>query len=73
MFDQYVSILSEKYPYLLVDGANYDPPGINMLLARVLVSVLLSFEKFPICCHLYYFCFTIYIFLKCNVIDTVLV
>lgn len=39
MFDHYVSILNQKYPYLLVDGANFDPPGLNMFMARALVSI----------------------------------
>lgn len=41
MFDQYVTIINQKYPYLLVDGANYDPPGLNMFLARALVSIVI--------------------------------
>ncbi|CAH1183693.1 unnamed protein product [Phaedon cochleariae] len=36
MYDQYVDLINQKYPYILVDGANYDPPGMNMFLARVL-------------------------------------
>ncbi|XP_023020770.1 selenoprotein T [Leptinotarsa decemlineata] len=36
MFDQYSALINQKYPYILVDGMNYDPPGLNMLLARML-------------------------------------
>ncbi|CAH1957122.1 unnamed protein product [Acanthoscelides obtectus] len=36
MFEQYASILNQKYPYILVDGANYDPPGMNMFIARAI-------------------------------------
>jgi len=36
MFDQYVQLISQKYPFILVDGANYDPPGIYMLLVRII-------------------------------------
>lgn len=38
MFDEYANIINQKYPILIVDGANYDPPNMNMLLARFLVS-----------------------------------
>ncbi|KAG5893433.1 hypothetical protein JTB14_017873 [Gonioctena quinquepunctata] len=36
MFDQYSTIINQKYPYILVDGMNYDPPGMHMLLAKML-------------------------------------
>ncbi|KAJ8926486.1 hypothetical protein NQ314_021145 [Rhamnusium bicolor] len=39
MFDQYAAIVNQKYPYILVDGANYDPPGINMLIARAIGAI----------------------------------
>lgn len=38
MYDQYSTIVNQKYPYILVDGVNYDPPGLNMLIAKALVS-----------------------------------
>ncbi|XP_050307583.1 thioredoxin reductase-like selenoprotein T homolog CG3887 [Anthonomus grandis grandis] len=36
MFDQYEQLINNKYRYILVDGANYDPPGIYMFLVRVI-------------------------------------
>lgn len=36
MFDQYSQVINQKYPYLLVDGANYEPPGLYMLIVRIL-------------------------------------
>lgn len=36
MFDQYTQIINQKYPYILIDGANYDPPGLNMFIARAI-------------------------------------
>lgn len=37
MFDEYVSIIQQRYPEIRIDGANYDPPGFNMYLARLIV------------------------------------
>lgn len=37
-FDQYVTIIQQKYPFIVIDGQNYDPPGFNMYLARLIVS-----------------------------------
>lgn len=36
MFDEYVNIIQQKYPYMAVDGKNYDPPGVNMFLSRLI-------------------------------------
>ncbi|KAJ8921102.1 hypothetical protein NQ315_015900 [Exocentrus adspersus] len=36
MFDQYATLISQKYPHILVDGANYDPPGLNMFISRAI-------------------------------------
>ncbi|CAG9854624.1 unnamed protein product [Phyllotreta striolata] len=36
MFDQYSTIINQKYPYILVDGGNYDPPGFNMFIAKAI-------------------------------------
>lgn len=36
-FDQYSSILSEKYPHIHIDGANYDPSMVHLLAAKILV------------------------------------
>lgn len=53
-FDDYVSILNDKYPEILVRGANYDPPGFNMHLSRIvlltklilIVVIVSSFDIF---------------------------
>jgi len=42
MFDQYVTIIQQKYPYLLIDGSNYDPPGFYLFMAR-LIGILKMF------------------------------
>lgn len=39
MFDEYVNIIQQKYPGIIIDGRNYDPPGINMFLSRFIVSI----------------------------------
>ncbi|KAL1490455.1 hypothetical protein ABEB36_013144 [Hypothenemus hampei] len=39
MFDQYVQLINEKYPFILVDGANYNPPGIYLFLVRILGTI----------------------------------
>jgi len=36
-FEEYASILSEKYPQITVNGANYDPPGINYYLSKLIL------------------------------------
>lgn len=36
-FEEYQKILSEKYPELQVNGANYDPPGMNLYLQRLIL------------------------------------
>jgi selT/selW/selH-like putative selenoprotein len=36
-YDEYANILREKYPELIITGANYEPSGINMYLSRILV------------------------------------
>jgi len=38
-FEEYVNIIQPKYPDIIIDGQNFDPPGINMLIAR-LVGIL---------------------------------
>lgn len=40
MFEDYAGIIHQKYPEISVIGANYDPPGLNMYLSRLIVSVL---------------------------------
>lgn len=48
-FDEYTSILNEKYPEIIIIGANYDPPGMNMYISKailflkfVLIIVIMS-------------------------------
>lgn len=41
MFEEYVSIIQHKYPNMAVDGQNYDPPGFNMFLSRLIVNYTL--------------------------------
>lgn len=43
VFDEYSNIIHEKYPDLIVEGKNYDPPGMNMFIARFIVSILWFF------------------------------
>lgn len=39
MFDEYANIIQQEYPEIIVQGNNYDPPGMNMFLARLIVSM----------------------------------
>lgn len=40
-FDEYSSLLSEKYPEVAIKGDNYDPPGLNLYLSKgILVTKL---------------------------------
>ncbi|KAH8271673.1 hypothetical protein KR044_000750 [Drosophila immigrans] len=53
-FEDYVNILREKYPQIQVHGANYDPPGMNYYLSKlifalkiiIIVSVVSSVSPF---------------------------
>ena len=53
-FEDYANILSEKYPQIIVTGANYDPPGFNMYLSKaifvakilLIVVIVSSFDCF---------------------------
>lgn len=38
-FEEYVNILGDKYPQILIKGANYDPPGLNYYLSKLIVAV----------------------------------
>ncbi|XP_036344257.1 thioredoxin reductase-like selenoprotein T homolog CG3887 [Rhagoletis pomonella] len=42
-FEDYVNILSERYPQITVNGANYDPPGFNMYLSRIVFAAKILF------------------------------
>lgn len=39
VFEDYAAIIQQKYPEISVLGANYDPPGLNMYLSRIIVSI----------------------------------
>ncbi|XP_023948521.1 thioredoxin reductase-like selenoprotein T homolog CG3887 [Bicyclus anynana] len=36
VFDDYAGIIQQKYPEISVMGENYDPPGFNMYLSRII-------------------------------------
>jgi len=36
-FDEYSNILMDKYPEIQIRGNNYDPPGLNMYISKILV------------------------------------
>lgn len=38
VYEEYVSILRQRYPELQIDGENFNPPGYNMLIAKILGS-----------------------------------
>lgn len=40
VFEDYAGIIQQKYPEISVIGANYDPPGFNMYLSRLIVSTI---------------------------------
>lgn len=42
-FEEYTSILSEKYPEIAVIGANYDPPNMNFFLSKAILFLKLVF------------------------------
>lgn len=47
MYDQYVQLLNEKYPFILVEGANYDPSWFYMVLVKIIVSINFAVMTFP--------------------------
>jgi len=55
-FEDYVNILAEKYPQIEVSGGNYNPPGMNMYLSKLIfvvkillmVVILTSFNIFEV-------------------------
>uniref|UniRef100_A0A1A9WK86 Selenoprotein T n=1 Tax=Glossina brevipalpis TaxID=37001 RepID=A0A1A9WK86_9MUSC len=38
-FEDYVNILSEKYPQIKVSGGNYNPPGWNMYFSKIIFAI----------------------------------
>lgn len=37
-FEEYATIINGRYPDIVINGANYDPPGINYLLNKVIFA-----------------------------------
>lgn len=44
VFDDYTTILNQKYPDISIQGGNYDPPGYSMYLAKALVSLFVLMQ-----------------------------
>lgn len=42
-FEEYENILGEKYPQILIEGANYDPPGINFYMSKIILAAKMLF------------------------------
>ncbi|XP_031629363.1 thioredoxin reductase-like selenoprotein T homolog CG3887 [Contarinia nasturtii] len=42
-FEEYVNIINERYPQISIEGANYDPPGLNFLLSKAILAVKMIF------------------------------
>lgn len=42
-YEEYVNIINERYPQISIEGANYDPPGLNFLLSKVILAVKMIF------------------------------
>lgn len=38
-FEDYVGLLGEKYPQIQVNGGNYDPPGLNYYLSKMIFAL----------------------------------
>ncbi|EDV57812.1 thioredoxin reductase-like selenoprotein T homolog CG3887 [Drosophila erecta] len=38
-FEDYVRLLDEKYPQIQVHGGNYDPPGLNYYLSKMIFAL----------------------------------
>ncbi|XP_018319517.2 thioredoxin reductase-like selenoprotein T homolog CG3887 [Agrilus planipennis] len=35
-FEEYSNIIHQKYPEILIEGTNYEPPGLNMFFSRLI-------------------------------------
>lgn len=42
-FEEYSNIINERYPQIAIDGANYEPSGINFLLSKAILAAKLVF------------------------------
>lgn len=59
VFEDYSGIIQQKYPEISVVGANYDPPGLNMYLSRMIVSIscLATLSRLSMDVFLLLFCY----------------
>ncbi|XP_037958703.1 thioredoxin reductase-like selenoprotein T homolog CG3887 [Teleopsis dalmanni] len=42
-FEDYLNLLSEKYPQITVTGSHYDPPGVNMYITKIIFVLKIFF------------------------------
>lgn len=42
-FEEYSSIIAERYPQITIEGANYDPPGLNFILSKLILAAKMLF------------------------------
>lgn len=42
-YEEYANIIQERYPHIIINGANYDPPGINFLLSKAVLAAKMIF------------------------------
>lgn len=42
-FEEYANIITERYPQISIEGANYDPPGLNFLLSKLILAAKMIF------------------------------
>lgn len=42
-FEEYSTIIAERYPQITIEGANYDPPGLNFILSKLILAAKMLF------------------------------
>lgn len=42
-FEEYSSIITERYPQITIEGSNYDPPGLNFYLSKLILAAKMLF------------------------------
>lgn len=42
-FEEYANLITDRYPQISIEGANYDPPGMNFLLSKAILAVKMIF------------------------------
>lgn len=42
-FEEYSTIINERYPQITIEGANYDPPGLNFILSKLILAAKMLF------------------------------